>query len=108
MSYFKKFNVADAYKGLRYDMKKKQWVKSYAGGGRIPGSGPRLSIVHGGEVVLNKTQQKAIISAKTVKGARNALKLVQRKKPTTTKAKAKRTVAQALKLPQKKSSQMKR
>lgn len=108
MSYFKNFNPIDSYKGLHWDMKKKQWAKSYAGGGRIPGSGARLAVVHGGEVVLNKTQQKAISSAKTAKGAAAALRRVQQKKPTTTKTAAKRSVAQALKAPQKKSSQMKR
>lgn len=94
----KKFTVADAYKGLHYDMKTKQWVRnSYAGGGRIPGSGARLAVVHGGEVVLNKTQQKAISSAKTAKGAAAALRRVQQKKPTSTKAAAMRAVGQAMK-----------
>lgn len=72
--------------------------KIFSNGGSVPGKGAKLAVVHGGEVLLTKPQQKAITGAKTAKGAAAALKRVQQqKKKKPTKAQAKRAIAQATK-----------
>jgi hypothetical protein len=72
--------------------------KIFESGGKVPGKGPKLAVVHGGEVVLNKAQQKSISSAKTAKGAAAALKKVQQKKKAKpSKAAAHKAIKQAIK-----------
>jgi hypothetical protein len=64
----------------------------------VEGTGPKLAVLHGGEVVLTPSQQKSIAHAKTQKAAAAVLKRVQQKKKAKpSKAAAHKAITQALK-----------
>ena len=74
--------------------------KIFSEGGQVKGKSgkPQLVVAHGGEVILNKSQQNKIMKAKTAGGAKTALRQVKnKKKAKVPKAKVKRVVAQAIK-----------
>ena len=79
--------------------------KIFDGGGQVKGKSgkPQLVVAHGGEVILNKTQQKAIKTAKTAKGAKNVLKRVANKpKPKPKPKVVKQVINQVVKKGKKK------
>lgn len=74
--------------------------KIFDGGGKVRGKDGKAQLVvaHGGEVILNKAQQKRILNAKTTAGAKTALRAVQNKpKPKPNKAKVKKVISQLAK-----------